>query len=267
MTHPFELTVAAHRRQPANIYLEAAAGVTTFILAGRYLEARAKRRAGAALRALLELGAKDVVVLRDGAEVRVPVGELVVGDLFVVRPGEKIATDGVVVEGTRRSTRRCSPASRCRSRSAPATPSPARRSTPAAGWSCGPPGSARTPSSPRWPGWSRTRRTARPQVQRLADRISGRLRAGRASRSPSRPSASGSAPARGLPAAFTAAVAVLIIACPCALGPGHADRAHGRHRPRRAARHPDQGPRGARVAPAASTPSSSTRPARSPPAG
>ena len=70
-----------------------------FLLAGRYFEARAKRRAGAALRALLELGAKDVAVLRDGTETRIPVDRLVVGDQFVVRPGEKIATDGVVDEG------------------------------------------------------------------------------------------------------------------------------------------------------------------------
>ncbi|HVF74302.1 MAG TPA: heavy metal translocating P-type ATPase [Acidimicrobiales bacterium] len=82
------------------IYLEVAAVVTTFILGGRYFEARAKRRSGAALRALLELGAKDVAVLRDGAEVRVPVEQLVVGDRFVVRPGEKVATDGVIEEGT-----------------------------------------------------------------------------------------------------------------------------------------------------------------------
>ncbi|MFI7399169.1 heavy metal translocating P-type ATPase [Streptomyces sp. NPDC049541] len=83
----------------STIYLEVAAGVVAFILLGRYLEARSKRRAGAALRALLELGAKDVSVLRDGREVRVPVSRLAVGDRFVVRPGEKIATDGTVVEG------------------------------------------------------------------------------------------------------------------------------------------------------------------------
>lgn len=82
------------------IYLEVAAGVTVFILLGRWLEARAKRSSGAALRALLELGAKDVAVLRDGAEVRVPIVDLKVGERFVVRPGEKIATDGVVEEGT-----------------------------------------------------------------------------------------------------------------------------------------------------------------------
>ena len=99
MTHAFSLAVS---RAPGtdNIYLEVAAGVTTFILAGRYFEARSKRRAGAALRALLELGAKDVGVLRNGSEVRVPIGELAVGDRFVVRPGERIATDGVVAEGS-----------------------------------------------------------------------------------------------------------------------------------------------------------------------
>ncbi|CAN5794675.1 heavy metal translocating P-type ATPase [soil metagenome] len=83
------------------IYLEVAAAVTTFILAGRYFEARAKRRSGAALRALLELGAKEVSVLGDdGVEGRIPVGELVVGTRFVVRPGEKVATDGVIEEGS-----------------------------------------------------------------------------------------------------------------------------------------------------------------------
>ena len=82
------------------LYLEVASAVTVFILAGRYFEARAKRRSGAALKALLDLGAKDVAVLRNGVEQRIPVGDLVVGDLFVVRPGEKVATDGVVTEGT-----------------------------------------------------------------------------------------------------------------------------------------------------------------------
>ena len=81
------------------LYLEVAALVTVFILAGRYMEVRAKRQSGAALRALLELGAKDAVVLRGGAEVRIPVDQLVVGDSVVVRPGEKIPSDGVVVEG------------------------------------------------------------------------------------------------------------------------------------------------------------------------
>ncbi|MER7584368.1 heavy metal translocating P-type ATPase [Kitasatospora sp. NPDC097691] len=98
MRHGFEFTIA-RSDGASNIYLEAAAGVTAFILAGRYFEARSKRTAGAALKALLELGAKDVTVLRGGAEVRIPVAELAVGDRFVVRPGEKIATDGTVVEG------------------------------------------------------------------------------------------------------------------------------------------------------------------------
>lgn len=83
----------------AHLYLEVATVVTVFILAGRYLEARAKTRAGAALRALLGMGAKDAVLLRDGVEVRRPIAELGVDDLFVVRPGEKVATDGIVVEG------------------------------------------------------------------------------------------------------------------------------------------------------------------------
>jgi len=84
-----------------HIYLEVAAVVTTFILAGRYFEARAKRRAGAALTALLELGAKDVAVLSDdGGERRMAIEELQVGDRFVVRPGEKVATDGVVEQGS-----------------------------------------------------------------------------------------------------------------------------------------------------------------------
>ena len=82
-----------------HIYLEVAAAVTVFILAGRYFEERAKTRSGAALRALMDMGAKDVAVLRGGAEVRIPVGQLAVGDEFVVRPGEKIATDGIILDG------------------------------------------------------------------------------------------------------------------------------------------------------------------------
>ncbi|MFD0122786.1 heavy metal translocating P-type ATPase [Streptomyces virginiae] len=98
MRHGFDLTISRTDGSSA-IYLEVAAGVVSFILLGRYLEARSKRKAGAALKALLELGAKDVVVLRAGQEVRIPVSALAVGDRFVVRPGEKIATDGTVVEG------------------------------------------------------------------------------------------------------------------------------------------------------------------------
>ncbi|MGW2742143.1 heavy metal translocating P-type ATPase [Streptomyces sp. NPDC001450] len=98
MHDEFRLTVS-RMDGASTIYLEVAAGVVALILLGRYLEARSKRRAGAALKALMELGAKDVAVLRDGREVRVPVASLAVGDRFVVRPGEKIATDGTVVQG------------------------------------------------------------------------------------------------------------------------------------------------------------------------
>lgn len=99
MTHPFELTIS-RTDGAGNIYLEAAAGVTAFILAGRYFEARSKRKAGAALKALLQLGAKDVTVIREGGrEETIPVGDLKTRDRFLVRPGEKIATDGRVVEG------------------------------------------------------------------------------------------------------------------------------------------------------------------------
>ncbi|MFB8037861.1 heavy metal translocating P-type ATPase [Streptomyces sp. NPDC056004] len=98
MRHGFDFTVSRDGAS-STIYLEVAAGVVTFILLGRYLEARSKRKAGSALRALMHLGARDVSVLRDGTEVRVPVARLAVGDRFVVRPGEKIATDGTVVEG------------------------------------------------------------------------------------------------------------------------------------------------------------------------
>ncbi|MER5724017.1 heavy metal translocating P-type ATPase [Streptomyces sp. NPDC047804] len=99
MTHPFAFTIG-RSDGAGNIYLEAAAGVTAFILAGRYFEARSKRKAGAALRALMELGAKEVTVLRDGREITLPTAGLEVGDRFLVRPGEKIATDGTVVEGS-----------------------------------------------------------------------------------------------------------------------------------------------------------------------
>jgi len=99
MTHAFEFTIAP-ADGAANIYLEVAAGVTMFVLAGRYFEKRSKRQASAALRALLELGAKDVAVMRNGAETLIPIDQLAVGDEFVVRPGQKIATDGVIVDGS-----------------------------------------------------------------------------------------------------------------------------------------------------------------------
>ena len=99
MTHPFSLTLERTDGM-SNIYLEVAAGVITFVLLGRYFEKRSKRQAGAALRALMELGAKEVAVLREGTEQLIPVEQLTVGDEFVVRPGEKIATDGQVTAGS-----------------------------------------------------------------------------------------------------------------------------------------------------------------------
>ncbi|WP_280460538.1 heavy metal translocating P-type ATPase [Nocardia carnea] len=100
MSMGFSLLPHAGATGQAEIYLEVAAALTAFILAGRYFEARARRRAGEAIRALMNLGAKDVTVVRDGRETRIPIERLVVGDEFVVRPGEKIASDGVVVDGS-----------------------------------------------------------------------------------------------------------------------------------------------------------------------
>ena len=216
MTHPFELTI---RRSDGagNIYLEAAAGVTMFILAGRYLEARSKRASGAALRALLELGAKDVAVLRSGVEVRVPTDQLAVGDEFVVRPGEKVATDGVVVDG-----RSAVDASMLTGESVPvevsvgdtvvgATVNAGGRLVVRA---------TRIGNDTQLAQMARLVEDAqngKAQVQRLADRVSGIFV----------PVVIALAVATlgfwvgtgsGLGAAFTAAVAVLIIACPCALG-------------------------------------------------
>jgi Cu+-exporting ATPase len=200
-----------------HVYLEAAAGVTLFLLAGRYLEARAKRRSGEALRALAEIGAKEVTVVRDGVEVTVPIGSLAVGQEFVVRPGEKVATDGEVVAGT----------------SAVDTSMLTGESMPVEVGI----GDAVTGGTVNAGGLLRVRATrvgadtqlahmarlvkdaqsGKAPVQRLADRISAvfvpiviviavvtlavQLSIG-----------------AGVQPAFTAAVAVLIIACPCALG-------------------------------------------------
>ncbi|MGA5371263.1 heavy metal translocating P-type ATPase [Streptomyces griseoincarnatus] len=216
MRHPFELTVS--RADGASmIYLEVAAGVTTFILLGRYLEVRSKRRAGAALRALMELGAKDVTVLRDGREVRVPAERLAVGDRFVVRPGEKIATDGTVVEGSSAVD-----ASMLTGESVPVDVSVGDTVT---GATVNAGGRLLVEATrigadtqlARMAKLVEDAQTGKAQVQRLADRIAGvfvpvvLLIA---------------AATFGLwlgntgdtVAAFTAAVAVLIIACPCALG-------------------------------------------------
>ncbi|WP_381796924.1 heavy metal translocating P-type ATPase [Streptomyces niveus] len=216
MTHPFELTIA-RGDGAGNIYLEAAAGVTAFILAGRYFEARSKRKAGAALKALMELGAKEVTVLRDGRETTVPTGELVVGDRFVVRPGEKIATDGTVDEGTSAVD-----ASMLTGESVPVEVAPGDTVTGATLNA----GGRLVVTATRIGADTQLARMARmvedaqngkAAAQRLADKISavfvpvvialalGTLGFWLGNGS-------------GLTAAFTAAVAVLIIACPCALG-------------------------------------------------
>ncbi|MGX7723094.1 heavy metal translocating P-type ATPase [Rhodococcus pyridinivorans] len=218
MVHPFEFTIARGDGS-GNIYLEAAAGVTTFILAGRYFEQRSKRRAGAALRALLELGAKDVAVLGpDGTtETRVPVEQLAVGDLFVVRPGEKIATDGVIERGTSAVD-----ASMLTGESVPVEVGVGDS---VVGGTVDVGGrlvvrATRVGSDTQLAQMAKLVEDAqngKAQVQRLADRISGifvpivlLIAAGTLGFW----LGTGNGPA----AAFTAAVAVLIIACPCALG-------------------------------------------------
>ncbi|MGV9868624.1 heavy metal translocating P-type ATPase [Rhodococcus koreensis] len=216
MTHPFELTIA-RVDGTGNIYLEAAAGVTTFILAGRYFEARAKRRAGAALRALLELGAKEVSVLRDGTEQLIGVDQLDVGDLFVVRPGEKIATDGIVVEGSSAVD-----ASMLTGESVPVEVSP---DSEVAGATVNVGGRIVVRASrigadtqlAQMAWMVEDAQTGKAEVQRLADRISGIFVPIVIALSVATLGfwiGTGGAVA----AAFTAAVAVLIIACPCALG-------------------------------------------------
>ncbi|EHK88121.1 heavy metal-transporting ATPase [Saccharomonospora azurea SZMC 14600] len=216
MTHPFELTIE-RTSGDANIYLEVAAGVTTFILAGRYFEARSKRRAGAALRSLLELGAKEVAVLRDGTEQRIPVDRLAVGDRFVVRPGEKIATDGVVEEGTSAVD-----ASMLTGESVPVEVRPGDTVVGATVNSGGRlvVRATRVGADTQLAQMAKLvedAQTGKAAVQRLADRISGvfvpiviALAVGTL--------AFWLGSGVSTSAAFTAAVAVLIIACPCALG-------------------------------------------------
>ncbi|WP_370950215.1 heavy metal translocating P-type ATPase [Amycolatopsis sp. cg5] len=213
MTHGFSLSAGGG----SAIYLEVAAGVTTFLLAGRYFEARAKRRAGSALRALLSLGAKDVAVLRDGEEHRVPIAELAVGAEFVVRPGEKVATDGVIVRGVSSVD-----TSMVTGESAPVE---VGEDDPVIGGTVNLGGRLVVRATKvgadtqlaRMAKLVEQAQTGKAQVQRLADRVSavfvpvvlglslltlgGWLAFG-----------------DGIEPAFVAAVAVLIIACPCALG-------------------------------------------------
>jgi Cu+-exporting ATPase len=201
----------------AEIYLEVAAGVTTFILAGRYFEAKAKSRSGAALRALLHLGAKDVGVVENGTERRVPIGALQVGQEFVVRPGEKVATDGVVLAGASAID-----ASLVTGEPLPVDVAPG---DPVIGATVNTDGrllvrATRVGADTQLAQMARLveqAQTGKAPVQRLADRVSAVfvpvvmllslatllfwLAIG-----------------GGAEAAFTAAVAVLIIACPCALG-------------------------------------------------
>lgn len=221
MTHPFRISV--ERTDGAgNIYLEAAAGVSTFLLAGRWLEHRSKRQSGAALRALMSLGARDVAVLREDAsggqsETRVPVDQLAVGDTFVVRPGEKVATDGTVVEGTSAVD-----ASMLTGESVPVEVGPGDD---VVGATVNAGGrllvrATRVGADTQLAQMARLVEDAqngKAEVQRLADRVSGVFV----------PVVIGLAVATlgfwlgsggGATAAFTAAVSVLIIACPCALG-------------------------------------------------
>ncbi|TQL81562.1 heavy metal translocating P-type ATPase [Microbacterium saperdae] len=216
MTHPFEFALAPSDGA-ANIYLEVGAGVTMFILAGRYFEKRSKKQAGAALRALLELGAKEVAVLRGGVETKIPVEDLQVGDEFIVRPGEKIATDGVVVSGTS--------AVDASMLTGEAVPVEVAEGDAVTGATTNVGGrlvirATRVGSDTQLAQMAQLvedAQTGKAEVQRLADRISGvfvpiviviafvTL---------------GGWLGAGFPvtAAFTAAVAVLVIACPCALG-------------------------------------------------
>nr|WP_029288668.1 heavy metal translocating P-type ATPase [Cellulomonas sp. HZM] len=208
---------AAHDGSSPELYFEVATVVTTFLLAGRYAEHRSRRRAGDALRALLDLGAKDVAVLRGGTEVRVPIGELEVDDEFVVRPGEKVATDGVVVRGESALD-----TSLLTGEPVPVDVAPGDEVT---GATISTTGSlvvraTRVGDDTRLAQIGRlvaTAQTGKAPVQRLADRVSavfvpvvlvlavGTLVAWLLSGADAQQ-------------AFTAAVAVLIIACPCALG-------------------------------------------------
>jgi Cu+-exporting ATPase len=216
MRHVFELTLA-RTDGAANIYLEVAAGVTTFILLGRYVEKRSKRRAGAALRALLGLGAKDVAVLRGGTETRIPIAALRPGDEFVVRPGEKIATDGVVVSG--------SSAVDASMLTGESVPVEVGAGDPVAGATMNASGRLMVRATrvgadtqlAQMAALVEAAQTGKAEAQRLADRISGVfvpivivIALGTLAAWLLTGSAASTA--------FTAAVAVLVIACPCALG-------------------------------------------------
>ncbi len=217
MRHEFSPLRPAASSASGDVYLEVAVGVTVFLLLGRWLEARSKRSAGAAMRSLFALGAKDVAVLRDGVETRVPIGQLRVGERFVVRPGERIATDGAVVEGSSAVD-----SSMVTGESAPVE---VGVGDPVVGGTVNAGGRLVVEARSVGAGTQLARmarmveqaQAGKAEVQRLADRVSavfvpvvvvialaafgGWLLAG-----------------RPLEFAVTTAVAVLVIACPCALG-------------------------------------------------
>ena len=213
----YEVVTGAATHGHGHVYFEVAAAVTVFLLAGRYAEAKAKRAAGAALRALLSLGAKDATVRRDDAEVRIPVGELRVDDVVVVRPGERVATDGVVVDGAS--------ALDTSAMTGESVPADVRPGDDVLGGAVNTYGrilvrATRVGADTQLARMARMvadAQSGKASIQRLADRVSAvfvpvvlviaavtlaawLLVGGSAT------------------AAFTAAVAVLIIACPCALG-------------------------------------------------
>ena len=216
MKHPFEFTLAPSSGS-SNIYLEVASGVTMFILSGRYFEKRSKRQAGAALRALLELGAKEVSVLRGGIEAKIPIEDLTVGEEFIVRPGEKVATDGIVVSGTSAVD-----ASMLTGESVPLEVGQGDAVT---GATVNAGGrlvirATRVGADTQLAQMAKLvedAQTGKAEVQRLADKISGIFVLVVIAVSIA---ALGAWLGAGFPAsaAFTAAVAVLVVACPCALG-------------------------------------------------
>lgn len=216
MRHSFTL-LASQQHTTDAIYLEVAAGVIVFILIGRYAESRAKRNAGAALRALMSLGAKEVTVVRQGQETRVPIEQLNVGEQFVVRPGEKVATDGQVCEGTSAVD-----ASMLTGESVPVEVGPG---SPVVGATVNTTGRLVVRATQvgthtqlaHMAALVQQAQAGKAPVQRLADRVSSVF-------VPVVLAISAATLAtwlvlgHGPGAAFTAAVAVLIIACPCALG-------------------------------------------------
>ncbi len=216
MTHPFEFTIAPSDGT-SNIYLEVASAVTMFVLAGRYFEKRSKRQAGAALRALLELGAKQVAVIRNGAETNIPVEDLAVGDEFIVRPGEKIATDGIIIEG--------SSAVDASMLTGESVPVEVTVGDAVVGATVNAGGRLRVQASrvgsdtqlSQMAQLVEDAQSGKAEVQRLADKISG-IFVPIVFLIALATLATWFALGFSATAAFTAAVAVLIIACPCALG-------------------------------------------------